>query len=110
MSDVNRPRICVIGHVEHVTLGRVESVPRPGEIAHMRDACIRAAGGGGHYTLRMTSPRFEGRSSVERHRLVYDALADLMKRDIHALAMVLLAPGETDRRAGAPYPDHDPGK
>jgi BolA protein len=69
-----------------------------------------AAGGGGHYTLRLTSPRFEGRSSVERHRLVYDALADLMQREIHALAMVLLAPGETDRRAGAPYPDHNPGK
>jgi stress-induced morphogen len=32
---------------------------------------------------------------------VYDALADLMERDIHALALILLAPGETDRRAQA---------
>jgi len=54
-----------------------------------------AASGGGHYTLRMTSPRFEGKSRIERHRLVYDALADLMQSEIHALAMVLLAPGES---------------
>jgi BolA family transcriptional regulator, general stress-responsive regulator len=68
-----------------------------------------AASGGGHYNLRMTSSRFEGKSRVERHRLVYDALADLMQREIHALAMVLLAPGETERRAGAPHPHHIPG-
>jgi len=54
-----------------------------------------AAAGGGHYNLRMTSARFEGRTRVERHRLVYDALADLMQSEIHALAMVLLAPGES---------------
>lgn len=68
-----------------------------------------AASGGGHYNLWMTSPRFEGRTRVERHRLVYDALADLMQREIHALAMVLLAPGETDRRTGAPHSHHTPG-
>lgn len=68
-----------------------------------------AAGGGGHYTLRMRSPRFEGKPRVERHRLVYDALADLMQREIHALAMVLLAPDETERRTGAPDPHHHPG-
>lgn len=68
-----------------------------------------AASGGGHYNLRLVSPRFEGRPRVERHRLVYDALADLMQRDIHALAMVLLAPGETERRAGGSNPPHLPG-
>jgi BolA protein len=57
----------------------------------------------------MTSPRFEGKSRVERHRLVYDALADLMQREIHALAMILLAPGETERRAGGSNPDHPSG-
>ena len=68
-----------------------------------------AASGGGHYNLRMRSPRFDGKSRVERHRLVYDALADLMQREIHALAMVLLAPDETERRPGAPAPHHPPG-
>ena len=68
-----------------------------------------AAGGGGHYNVRMRSTCFEGKSRLERHRLVYDALADLLQREIHALAMVLLAPGETERRAGAPSPDHPSG-
>lgn len=68
-----------------------------------------AASGGGHYNLRLVSPLFEGKSRVERHRLVYDALATLMQRDIHALAMVLLAPGETNRRSGASNPAHLPG-
>ena len=68
-----------------------------------------AASGGGHYNLRLVSPRFEGTPRVERHRLVYDALADLMQREIHALAMVLLAPGETESRAGVSNPPHLPG-
>jgi BolA protein len=68
-----------------------------------------AASGGGHYNLTLVSPRFEGKSRVERHRLVYDALASLMQREIHALAMVLLAPGETKPRAGASNPAHLPG-
>ena len=68
-----------------------------------------AASGGGHYNVRIVSARFEGRTRLERHRLVYDALADLMQREIHALAMVLLAPGEAERSAGAPFPDHTAG-
>nr|NDG08529.1 BolA family transcriptional regulator [Oxalobacteraceae bacterium] len=36
----------------------------------------------------------EGLSKVARHRLVYDALHEMMPQDIHALAMTLLTPGE----------------
>jgi len=54
-----------------------------------------AASGGGHYRLTLVSSRFEGCSRVARHRLVYDCLADLMHSDIHALAIVALAPSET---------------
>ena len=61
-----------------------------------------AASGGGHYQLRLISPRFTGHSKIERHRLVYDLLGDLMQREIHALAMNLLAPDEVER---APVPD-----
>lgn len=68
-----------------------------------------AASGGGHYNLRLVSPRFEGKARIERHRLVYDALADLMQREIHALAMVLLAPGETERRARVSNSPNLPG-
>jgi BolA protein len=53
-----------------------------------------AASGGGHYRLRLISANFEGLSRVNRHRLVYDCLADMMHTDIHALAIIALAPSE----------------
>jgi BolA protein len=53
-----------------------------------------AASGGGHYRLLLVSAAFAGQPRVARHRLVYDSLGDLMRRDIHALAMTLLAPDE----------------
>jgi BolA protein len=53
-----------------------------------------AKGGGGHYDLFIVSPRFAGRPTLARHRMVYEALGDLMRRDIHALAIRALAPNE----------------
>jgi len=56
-----------------------------------------AKSGGGHYRLRLVSERFSKLPRIRRHRLVYDALHDLMQREIHALTMTLLAPDETTR-------------
>jgi len=53
-----------------------------------------AKGGGGHYQLVVVSPRFTGASPLARHRMVYDALSDLMRRDIHALSIRAYAPEE----------------
>jgi BolA protein len=53
-----------------------------------------AKGGAGHYRVYLVSDRFAGLARVARHRLVYDALRDLMPRDIHALALTLLTPDE----------------
>lgn len=53
-----------------------------------------ARGGGGHYRLRIVSPRFAGRRTMERHRMVYDALGPLMRREIHALSIDAKAPEE----------------
>ena len=50
--------------------------------------------GGGHYRLSIISPRFAGRRTMERHRLVYDALGPLMKREIHALSITAKSPDE----------------
>lgn len=60
-----------------------------------RHAGHAGARSGGHYVLRMVSPRFAGLPRLARHRLVYDALDPLMRSEIHALAMTLLAPEET---------------
>ena len=53
-----------------------------------------AAGGGGHFRLRIVSAKFARQGRVARHRLVYDALGTLMQHDIHALALTALAPDE----------------
>lgn len=53
-----------------------------------------AASGGGHYRLRLVSARFEGQGRLARHRLVYDCLREMIHTDIHALAIIALAPSE----------------
>jgi BolA protein len=49
---------------------------------------------GGHYHVAIVSPRFAGLPRVARHRLVYDALAALIPRGIHALAIEARTPDE----------------
>ena len=48
--------------------------------------------GGSHWRLAIVSEAFRGQSAVARHRMVYEALGDLMKRDIHALKIEASAP------------------
>ena len=51
-------------------------------------------GGGTHYRVRVVSAKFDRRSRVERHRLVYDLLNAEFADGLHALALVAQAPGE----------------
>lgn len=53
--------------------------------------------GESHFSLLIVAKVFAGRSRVERHRLVNDALADLLKHRVHALAIKAYAPGEPVR-------------
>lgn len=53
-----------------------------------------AASGAGHFTVLIVASRFSGMSAIERHRLVYASLGDLMPREIHALSMQALTPDE----------------
>jgi BolA protein len=53
-----------------------------------------ARGGAGHYIVRVESQDFTGRSRLERHRLVYGALADLLPREIHALNIEAVSPDD----------------
>lgn len=46
-----------------------------------------ARSGGGHFRLSIVAAVFESKSTVARHRMIYDALGDLMKTEIHALAI-----------------------
>ncbi len=53
-----------------------------------------AASGGGHFSVMMVSGAFAGKNTIARHRMVYEALGDMMQKDIHALALKLYAPDE----------------
>lgn len=53
-----------------------------------------ARGGGGHYRLTVVADGFAGRGTVARHRMVYDALGDMMRGPIHALAIRALTTDE----------------
>ena len=54
-----------------------------------------AAKGGGHFEVLITSDRFSGLRPIARHRLVYDALGDLMHSQIHALSINAKTPDES---------------
>jgi stress-induced morphogen len=56
-----------------------------GEEAHIVISDL--TGGGDHWRVQITSPLFQGQSLVEQHQMVYRALGDWMKQDIHALAL-----------------------
>jgi BolA family transcriptional regulator, general stress-responsive regulator len=51
-------------------------------------------GGNTHWRVAIVSPRFAGASTVQRHRMVYQALGNLMNNPIHALAITARAPEE----------------
>ena len=53
-----------------------------------------AKSGGRHYRLLIISTEFSGKSTLLRHRLIYDTLGELMRSKIHALSIQALAPGE----------------
>jgi stress-induced morphogen len=58
------------------------------------DAKVKASdmtGGGDHWQVIIESSQFTGKSLVEQHQLVYKALGDWMKREIHALALTTRA-------------------
>lgn len=49
---------------------------------------------GGHYRVALVASAFAGRTQLERHRMVYSAVAPLMGHGIHALSIVAHAPNE----------------
>ena len=65
----------------------------------LRDDSAQHAGhagssGGGHYTLTLVSSHFSGKSRIMRHRIIYQALQDLIPSRIHALSISAYAPDE----------------
>jgi len=53
---------------------------------------VQVAGDGHHFEAVIVSPEFRGRSRVQQHQLVYRALGDRMREEIHALSMQTYTP------------------
>jgi BolA family transcriptional regulator, general stress-responsive regulator len=72
----------------------------PGARVSVTDDSARHAGhagardGAGHFVVRIESEEFTGRSRLERHRLVYKALAAMLPREIHALNIEAVSPDD----------------
>ena len=79
---------------------RLEAALAPEQLELIDDSAAHAGhagaapGGNTHWRLTVVSSRFSGKPTVARHRLVYQALGDLMQNPIHALSITARAPGE----------------
>jgi acid stress-induced BolA-like protein IbaG/YrbA len=61
---------------------------------HLECEHIEVQGDGSHFDAVIVSPAFEGKRLIARHQLVYAALGERMKAEIHALSMRTLTPEE----------------
>ena len=59
---------------------------------------VEVGGDGRHFQALIVSKAFEGLPKVRRHQLVYGALGDRMREEIHALSMTTLTPAEWTQR------------
>ncbi len=68
--------------------GSITDAIREAIVAAIADADVLVSGGGGHFSIEVTSSVFAGKNRVESQRLVYGAIAHLMKGDmapVHAV-------------------------
>ena len=69
------------------------------ELLEIRDDSAAHAGhagarSGGHYAVRIVARQFDGRRLLDRHRLVYTAVAGLLDNGVHALSIDAVSPEE----------------
>jgi len=61
---------------------------------NLEDSAVEIDGDGHHFEAEIICPNFDGKSRIQRHQMVYAALGDKMKSEIHALSMRTLTPDE----------------
>ena len=88
------------GPIATEMLRRLNSALSPSRIELVDDSEQHRGHGGynpegeSHFSLSIESPAFAGKSRVERQRMIYAALGDLMRERVHALSIRACAPGE----------------
>ena len=61
---------------------------------------VEVSGDGHHFEALIVSPAFRGLARIARHRLVYAAMGDRMREEVHALSMTTLTPEEQGPGSG----------
>jgi BolA family transcriptional regulator, general stress-responsive regulator len=84
---------------------RLEETLAPEELSvedesHLHAGHAGARSGRGHFRVRIVSQSFAGLNPLQRHRLVYEALGEIMHEEIHALGIEAYAPAETAQHTG----------
>jgi len=62
--------------------------------SHLHVGHAGARGGAGHYTVQIVAQAFAAKPLIERHRMIYELLQDMMHTDIHALSIQARSPDE----------------
>ncbi len=73
-----------------VTPGEIQSYIEKG----LKCESVRVVGDGQHFEALIVSEAFRGKTRVQRHQLVYAALGERMREEVHALSMRTLTPEE----------------
>ena len=94
-----RTKVSGVGDRVAAIRQRLEQALAPLELEVRDDSQLHAGhegarDGRGHFSVRVRAAAFTGEPRLARHRRVNAALADLFTNEIHALAIIALAPGE----------------
>lgn len=92
MNQPEAPRVTMIRNALSTAL-----TPKDLEIedvSHEHAGHAGSKSGGGHFNVMVVSAAFAGLTPLKRHRLVYDALGDAMRQEIHALSIRAYTPDE----------------
>jgi BolA protein len=65
--------------------------------SHLHEGHEGAKDGRGHFRVLIIAGAFENKTMIERHRMIYRVLGEMMRRDIHALSIDAWSPDDLDR-------------
>lgn len=64
---------------------------------NLANSTVEIDGDGHHFSAVIVCPDFAGKNRIQQHQMVYGALGDRMKAEIHALSMKTLTPEQRDQ-------------
>lgn len=84
---VERIRSCLLSAFNPTSIEIIDD-------SHKHAGHAGAKDGRGHFRVNIVAERFAGTKTIERHRMVYAALGNMMQTDIHALSVTAATPAE----------------